>query len=135
MSTNISSNIPMTLLSTSSTRIQSLERHVHQWVVFSFKLLELWQRTHDDTRKIKLKKIRFSNQCERSISKGLPRIVDMLFEVENDSSTNDQKIILSFYEDMTTIRVILGVHSLEHSSSSLITSVTSIEYQETEDFR
>jgi len=72
MTSNINNNnTRMPLLSTSSVRIQSLERHVHKWIVFSFKLIELWQNSQDDNRKIKLKKILFSNQCQKSLSKQL----------------------------------------------------------------
>jgi hypothetical protein len=118
MSSNINNNTPIPLLSTSSIRIQSLERHVHKWIVFSLKLIELWQNCQHDTRKIKLKKILFSNQCQKPLSKQLPRIVDMLFEVENETSSDHRKIIMSFCEEFTTIRIILCNHSFEFSSCS-----------------
>jgi hypothetical protein len=141
MTSNINNNVSIPLLSTSSIRIQSLERHVHQWIVFSLKLIELWQNFQHDTRKLKLKKIFLSNQCQKSLSKQLPRMVDMFFEVKNDSNhhltlSNDQKIIMSFYEEFTTIRIILCSHPFEYSScSSGYSSITSIEQQETKDFK
>jgi len=116
MTSNINNNnTPIPLLSTSSIRIQSLERYVHKWIVFSFKLIELWQNSQHDKQKIKLKKILFSNQYQKSLSKQLPRIVDMFFEIKNNNnhhpiSSNDQKIIMSFCEEFTTIRIILCNH-------------------------
>jgi len=131
----------MPFLSTSSIRIQSLERHVHKWIAFSFKLIELWQNSQDDKRKIKLKKILFSNQCQKSLSKQLPRIVDMFFEIKNNDnhpplSSNDHKIIMSFCEEFTTIRIILCTHLFEYSSYlSGYSSMTSSEQQKTKDFK
>jgi hypothetical protein len=133
MTFNTNDNIVIPSLSSPSIRTQSLERHVRKWIVFSLNLIKLWQNNQHDTRKIKLKKIRLSNQSQKPLSEKLPRLVDMLFDVKNDIDyysipSNDNKIIMSFCEEFTTIRLILCTHPFEYSS------VTSIEQQETQDF-
>jgi hypothetical protein len=143
MTSNINNNTSIPLFSTPSIRTQSLERHVHKWIDFSLNLIELWQNTRQDTRKIKLKKVRLSNQCQKILSEKLPRIVDMLFEVKNDinhhsTPPNENKIIMSFCEEFTTIRLILCTYPLENSSYSSgyssVSHMASIEQQETKDF-
>jgi len=112
-----------------------LEKYLHKWIVFALKLIELWQNSQYETRKIKLKKNFLSNQFHKPLLKQLPRIVDMFFEIKNNNnnphptSSNDQKIIMSFFEEFTTIRIILCSHSFKYSSRS------SMDQQETKDFK
>lgn len=125
----MTSNINNNNNTTTSIRIESLEKHVHKWIVFSLKLIELWQNSQHDKRKIKLKKILLSNQCQKSISKEFPRIVDMFFEIENHSiSSNDQNIIMSFCEEFTTIRILLNDITPQKDANEPLRKFNKINY-------